>query len=372
MYNIYQKGHRAISDMEEVHVRLQSKVLLQYKSEQDIKQAQVMEKYLRSIKSAASTLKKGHTNIIASTLDDLAYEDLINITNEALNIMNANRGEKNKLLSAGGLFSREHSRKDSIKTNLEVDDVFEEELYAVLKAVETKATHSSNIDLGISLTGGQMTNIRTFAGKLQDEIDVYLQEIFTELVASPGWTKKAAEAEIAKIKAVSGKVDLKGYNSEIVFSAELDPKWENMVKAFAGASFTLKNYTSRAQIMELHLGNSSPYRAMIATLDDLGFDEKEANHIYYHSRNSWNKNKTPILATHIYHTRLYYELTGVGLYDKNGDPISSANFIIYNDPYSENIYVRSTKKIIYDLIANDKDFVGNPYQAVTLKKTYFI
>ena len=372
MYDISLRGHKAVSDLEEVHTRLQSKIIMQAEADKDEAQAIQMEKYLRAIKQAAGTLKNGHQNIIASTLDDLAYDDLVDLASGALDVMNENRGLRNQLTSVGGLFSREHNKKDSTKTQLAVDDIFEEELYAVLKTLESKATKGQDIQLGLDLTGGQMTNVRTFANKTQEEIDKYLVTMFEDLVKSQGWTKKAATAELAKIKAVSGKVDLKSFSGELVFQAELDPKWEQMVKAFAGASFTLKNYTSRAQIMELHLGNSSPYRAITGALDDLGFNDKESDHIYYHSRNSYNKTHNSSLAAHIYHTRLYYELTGVGLYDKNGDPISSANFLIYNDPYSEDIFVRSTKKIISDLVANDKDFIGNPYQAVTLKKAYFI
>jgi hypothetical protein len=44
--------------------------------------------------------------------------------------------------------------------------------------------------------------------------------------------------------------------------------------------------------------------------------------------------------------RFIYELTGVGLYDAQGDPISGVDFLIYNDPGSDAIFVRSTADLI--------------------------
>ena len=65
MYDISLRGHKAISDLEEVHTRLQSKIIMQAEADKDEAQAIQMEKYLRAIKQAAGTLKNGHQNIIA-------------------------------------------------------------------------------------------------------------------------------------------------------------------------------------------------------------------------------------------------------------------------------------------------------------------
>jgi len=53
--------------------------------------------------------------------------------------------------------------------------------------------------------------------------------------------------------------------------------------------------------------------------------------------------------------RFAYELAGGGLRDESGQKIDSADFFIYNDPASNNIYVRSTK----EMIANAMNYMGN-------------
>lgn len=364
-YDIHAKGHHSITDFTEVHSRLESKIRMRYEAGSENKKAAEMEKYLRAIKMVTSNVNQTNQNSLESTLDDLAYDDLIELAQESLNIMNANG---RSVSSIKQLFNREH--KAFIKKGAVGDDIFEEELYSVLKAVEQKATKLPDIDLGVSLTGGQTTNTRNFAGLDKTVIDAYMEELFTELTQNQRWTQKAARTELARLKSVSGKVDLKGYRADIDFEAELDPKWAKMIQAFSGTNFTLKNYTSRSQIMEIHLGNTVPFKAFSGALDDLGFSQEESDHIFYHGLNS----KNPAVGQHAYHTRLYYELTGVGLYDSDGNPLDSANYIIYNDPFTSDIFVRSTKQILYDLIMRgDTKFTGNPFKGgITLKKTYFI
>ena len=250
-YDIHAKGHHSITDFTEVHSRLESKIRMRYEAINENAKAAEMEKYLRAIKMVTSNVNQTNQNSLESTLDDLAYDDLIELAQESLNIMNANG---RSVSSIKQLFNREH--KAFIKKGAAGDDIFEEELYSILKAVEQKATKLPDIDLGVSLIGGQTTNTRNFAGLDKAVIDAYMEELFTELTQNQRWTQKAARAELARLKSVSGKVDLKGYRADIDFEAELDPKWAKMIQAFSGANFTLKNYTSRSQIMDIHLGNT--------------------------------------------------------------------------------------------------------------------
>jgi hypothetical protein len=48
--------------------------------------------------------------------------------------------------------------------------------------------------------------------------------------------------------------------------------------------------------------------------------------------------------------RFAYELAGEGLVTEDGSDLKGADFFIYNDPDSTNIYVRSTKAMIRDYI----------------------
>lgn len=369
--NINDREHDAVSDFSVVHDRLSSKILLKNGATTDSMRAAEMEKYLRAIKAASNS--KGNvkrSSAIAESFEDLAYEDLVSIAEDSLKIMNKSR--KSKTTSVAALFNREHSHQDSKRTSLEVDDVFEEEFYAVLQAVADKATNGKGYELGASLTGGQLAITKNFANMTDDLIKEYMNELYQGLLKH-NYTEEEAQTELAKmnLKPKSGKVDVTGFN--LNFTGRLDEKWEKMVQAFSGASFTLKNYTSRADVMEIHLGQTVPFKAISGALDDLGFNDNEATHIFFHGKNSYRKHGTPELGTHAYHTRLYYELTGAGLYDEEGNPIDAADFLIYNDPYTNDIFVRSTKQIIYDLISKEVAFKGDPFNsAITIRKSYFI
>ena len=73
------------------------------------------------------------------------------------------------------------------------------------------------------------------------------------------------------------------------------------------------------------------------------------------------------------HLRFAYELSGGGLYDADGNRLDAADFFIYNDPTSNNIWVKSTK----EMIANATDYmdkvVRNPLTSgiVVLKQSFY-
>ena len=145
-YDIHAKGHHSITDFTEVHSRLESKIRMRYEAISENAKAAKMEKYLRAIKMVTSNVNQTNQNSLESTLDDLAYDDLIELAQESLNIMNANG---RSVSSIKQLFNREH--RAFIKKGAVGDDIFEEELYSVLKAVEQKATKLPDVNLGVSL-----------------------------------------------------------------------------------------------------------------------------------------------------------------------------------------------------------------------------
>ena len=63
-----------------------------------------------------------------------------------------------------------------------------------------------------------------------------------------------------------------------------------------------------------------------------------------------------ITATHFSHLRFIYELRGSGLLDNN-NLVIPVKFLIYNDPSSDAIYVKSTASIILEAL--DKSTRGN-------------
>ena len=134
-YDIHAKGHHSITDFTEVHSRLESTIRMRYEATSENAKAAEMEKYLRAIKMVTSNVNQTNQNSLASTLDDLAYDDLIELAQESLNIMNANG---RSVSSIKQLFNREH--KAFIKKGAAGDDIFEEELYSILKAANSIAS----------------------------------------------------------------------------------------------------------------------------------------------------------------------------------------------------------------------------------------
>jgi len=73
-----------------------------------------------------------------------------------------------------------------------------------------------------------------------------------------------------------------------------------------------------------------------------------------------------VVQEHFAHLRFIYEIRGQGLVDEKGNS-QVADFIIWNDPASTNIAVRSTKALIRDAVKN----YTNPFAPVTLSANYF-
>ncbi|MBR4261635.1 MAG: hypothetical protein IKQ33_06800 [Clostridia bacterium] len=65
-----------------------------------------------------------------------------------------------------------------------------------------------------------------------------------------------------------------------------------------------------------------------------------------------------MVETHWGHLKLIYEIKGTGLIDENGNPVAPVQYIILNDPNTENIYVKSANGLIQDLIKNEVSKIG--------------
>lgn len=280
---------------------------------------------------------------------------------QALESLNANR-KGNKRLSGTDLFHRAHSTS----TSYGGDDIFEEELAAVFSIIEKEAT-GTTIGIGGHLVGGQQANV------LVDEVNRDVQKIMTEYVN--GVAKKInnkahnEKKQWSKPSARSGKIDVNGL-SVVDIEANLHPAWAELYSIFAGCTFSVKNYSSFFEnSLNIHLGNTDYYKALYGSLSSLGYDQQSIDKIIYSGLNSYKKSKNNTVALHFYHLRFIYELTGVGLYDQQGQPISGVDFLIYNDPASDAIFVRSTADLIAQELENNR--VGSPLGGITISKASF-
>lgn len=311
----------------------------------DVKRAAQMETILRKIKSMRVTQDKDQNNI-ESVLDEQCYD----IAKKAFsNLKTISRDD----LKAKRLFMTTHGTGYELGKQMGVDDIVEAELSSVIQSIQALAFSNNveidNLDFLSNTTGRVKGNLIDDAQKLMENITEDAVQGVINKINNTNFRNKPYIKLVAKLKdtqAKSIKTDVISFNADLV--AELDPAWDQF-SVFAGANFTVKNYISKRKndvAVQIHFGESNPYKSIMAQLTYLGFSVPQSKRIFYHSLNSWLNSKAKSVEIHIPHIRFAYELQGNGLYDADGDPISGADFLIVNDPISENIYVRSTKAMV--------------------------
>ncbi len=338
--------HNAADDLHRVHSVLDMKFAMKKRATIDEVRAKKMERYLRMFKAVGNQWDDKIKPKFQVSLEQDAMQEIAAQVGQALGI-----GDYS-------LFRMQHLwYKKEASQRWGADDVFEAELAKLLEIAGERAIEKmpSNINMGVTLIGGQTGNVSKEGLnqliKLPDEIAKYALEHGEEVVKN----SQDISDLITPPTFRSAKVDVTGYNAEWAIGAEIKPEWEDFIKTFTGAKFTVKNYSSstKAPSEVIHIGNSDLYKAFYGTLTDtLNFKPQDAVHIYYHTINT-----DPLvedMPQHIVHIRFTYELTGNGLYDQQGNRLDTADFFIYNDPASNNIWVRSTKSMISQII----DYVG--------------
>lgn len=362
--------HKITKDFKEIH----DKILLKYNLEQaaanDVKVAAEMEQILRYLKMKGAP----NTEIANRAREDIGIDKALAeqcdlIFNMTLNGLNSNG------FALKSLFSTTHSEQYEASKNFGVDDIVEAEIAAVLASLDKLANQKSNdsimlsnIDILKNTTGRIKGSLPDFLSDLQSEVIDNLSDNVVKKIndnknnnESYGYLKKIYASLNKKSSGKSIKTDV---SSIITITGEIDENLEKLVKIFSGRRFTIKNYNSQAKTGgEIHLGNTVPYKAITGELTNLGFSNSESVHVFYHSLNSYIRSTTKTVAEHIPHIRLAYELEGNGLVDSETKlPILGADFLIVNDPKKYQIYVRSTKQIIADLIDSSNSKVSaNPF-----------
>lgn len=315
----------------------------------DVTKAKEMEAILRAIKKT-KIVSEENPNNLESEFDKQCYI----IAQQAMETLKLASGSDK--LPAKKLFSTTHSRGYELGKSMQVDDIVEAELASVLGAIQNLASTKDSISLeGVDIINNYSTG--RLKGNLAEEVQQLTRSVTKDTVANvinriqnTQFQKKAYKNVAAKLKdtqAKSIKTDIQSFNIEL--TAELKPEWQQIASVFSNANFTIKNYISKRKggiAVQIHFGESNPYKSIMAQLGHLGYSFKQSQHIFFHSLNSWLKRETKAVQIHIPHLRFAYELEGNGLYDSDGMSISGADFLIVNDPISENIYVRSTKQMI--------------------------
>lgn len=313
--------------------------------------AKEIESFLRQVKKTARQLKEVKTNsaIINTINKDLS--DLIQNTFYEQIQMHT------RLKSATALFRREHS----LETLNLADDIFEEELGYLIKAAAKM--RGQNIDIKVILGGGSSASSNAIEKLTNNTEQEIIKLINTAMQNQAKNINKTNTSKIAKIQANTGKVDISVPSSLHVTGEIQNDLITNFLSLIAGATFSLKNYSSfqkdigkgstkNLNDIQIHLGNSNIYKAVTGALSEVLSDPRAQKRVFFRGMTVLaGLSKPPDSATqqeifeHFAHLKFIYELRGSGLIDKNGNS-KIADYIIWNDPNSDNIAVRSTASLI--------------------------
>lgn len=174
---------------------------------------------------------------------------------------------------------------------------------------------------------------------------------------------------------VSGKTDISAKQIDFMISSQIPEQLQQVLSLLSKAQFTLKNYGTGSKTIEalirkgldptqIHFGDSNVWRALVAVLTQLGYKMNVIKSIYYSAYASGDASA----QLHIYHIRYVYELTGLGqnYIEKELKQFGEAEFLIWNDPDSNNIYVRSTADLVLEMMS--EIFDGDWQKAITISK----
>lgn len=368
--SLFYKEGSLTAILNEVHEQMRK--YLEMKGQRE--QAMEIEALLRQVKIAAERM----SNRSGSNVVDNVNEELLELINETFNQQVAQHTTLGKG-SAGALFRRAHNAKQKLVAG--ADDIFEEQLAFLLKAAAQLSNKNNSISIN-TILGGQQKASTGAIDALTDSIAKDAKEI--TLKAAQNYKKSAETAArlsgYAKVRA--GKIDINAPKFQV--QANADDIISKLLRAFSGKTFSLKNYSSfkkdsennmkSASQINLHLGDSNVYKGITGSLGSIYSDVDIQNTIYYRGMeylsgltNPPDSSSSDIVQIHFAHLRFIYELRGQGLVDESGRS-QVADFIIWNDPNSINIAVRSTKQLIQEAAQN----YTNPFQPVTLSASYFM
>lgn len=346
-----------------IHQVMRNRMEQQYNDNHLKDRAEVIESFLRQLKQEPYLFRKNRSK----------YRILTNIRNEFSDILIDTQNElfqQNSALGGTRLFRRTHN-KFLGKTNNMADDVFEEEFATLIKTLIDKKSilKEKEIPLNIILSGTQYATTEAIEN-LSEEAKERLIEITNEAIKEQGkrlGKEVHQEKYIKEIVSTAGKVDI-SVPMEIEIKEDGDELINNFLHAIQGMNFSLKNYRSKTFSknektgkysykgqrsegeISLHLGDSNLPKAVMGALSPY-LSIKDQENVYYRGMTILSgRSKEPDTASykeineHFAHLKFIYELRGQGLLMNGSNQI--VDFIIWNDPDSQNIAVESTLAII--------------------------
>lgn len=193
---------------------------------------------------------------------------------------------------------------------------------------------------------------------LQKEYRKALQRIESIRNNKFGLTAYTAQVSQGKIDINANKIAVNWHFT--AFELQNSGDIERAITLLAKAKITAKNYGTdwyteniiRRQkmgwtgvdIYSLHFGQTNLYKVLLMVMGSLGYSQNLIASVYYSSIGTNNE----AALRHFQHIRAVYEITGFGqvLIGDEYKELQEADYLIWNDPSSVIIVVRSTADII--------------------------
>lgn len=338
----------------DVHKRMIANYRENAQTSVDENNAKYLQKFLYNLKNLSSNS--------SNPIEGILNEEYLKIAEEATKNMP-------RLKAPNKLFNRAHNRNQKLIQG--ADDIFEQELYGVIRALEKIAVKDITINTKNQVLTGQVS------GNIADElVKTTLTEGEKKIISVINKTK--GNSNYTGPVARSIKTDLQNAFSEINVEAQVKTEYQQIFSILKDATFSLKNYSSfyydktnqkkiPKDMVSLHLGSTDVFKAFMGGLSFLGYPAEVSKKALFAGYNLHHRYKNQEIGTHIYHIRFLYELTGAGLYDEEGNNLQEVKYLIWNDPDSDNIKVFSTKSLINSLLDGKIQINTNPFGKVYLK-----
>lgn len=333
----YLKHESFANILNNIHAQMQIKI----NAIQEQKDAQQIESLLRQVKKAVIALRNPSDNSAILKRMQPQLAELIQ------NVYQQQKFYHSKNLKATTLLQRKHSSTTSISGT---DDIFEEELgYIIQQAARMKGNEDFNVNS--VLTGQRFSSINNITQSISDKVLDIINRALENQAKKLNYSK---DKKYSKIEARAGKIDINTVGLNIKMDG--DDIIAKLLRALSGKTFSLKNYTSSywkdgqnilKDDLRIYLGSTNPYKAITTVLSDFYSDPRAQRSIFYRGMNILAGNGSSAtddqVNQHFGHMRFIYELQGTGILSQSNQRVQ---YIIWNDPSSENIVVRSTGMLI--------------------------
>lgn len=340
--------------LNDVHHYMNEKMQNEIVSKNLDNRAKEIENFLKTIKEEVLNLREQNKTpyYILNDARENVYQIVADATHKIM--------QSHSLIKSGSsLFLRSHK----VKHIQQAGDIFEEQFAGLVASLLQKNNKQSNVNITMFLTGNQLVSL-TAIDELTKEQKKEIIEMTNQAVKiqAERMQKKTPQSlkNIEKIQANIGKADVSV--PYIHIEEDGDPFIKKFLQAISGANFSLKNYSSfkkdveerivekEATNIKLHLGDTVLPKSVMGALSEILQVEEQQGVFYRGMEILSGRSEDPDTATyeevskHFSHLRFIYELRGSGL-TQNGS-LQTVDFIIWNDPDSEKIAVRSTASLI--------------------------